>query len=136
MITTTETPPLQINEILTDNDSVVETRIRATAGTPFVGDDLTPDWIEIANPTGAVAGIGGFYLTDDLDEPRKWQFPAGTIIPPRGFLVVYASGLDITDPQLDETNRLHTNFQLGGAGGEELTTDHERISVESVEAVN
>ncbi|MCA9212788.1 MAG: lamin tail domain-containing protein [Planctomycetales bacterium] len=120
MFTTTETPPLQINEILTDNDSVLTTRVRQNANVTFVGDNLTPDFIEIANPTGSIAGIGGYYLTDDLNELKKWQFPAGTVIPPRGFLVVYASGLNVSDPSLDETGRLHTNFQLGGAGGEEL----------------
>lgn len=118
--TTTDTPPLQINEFMADNESVLSTRVRVNHGDPFVGDEITPDWIELFNPTAGVAEIGGFYLTDDLSNRTKWQFPAGSVIPPQGYLVVYASGLNITDNRLDESGRLHTNFELSGDGSDKL----------------
>ena len=56
-------------------------------------------------------------MTDDFRLPQKWQFPAGTIIGPNGQLVVFASGRDVRDPQLDEQGWLHTNFQLSTSAG-------------------
>ena len=51
------------------------------------------DWIEIKNPD-VRTDLGGWYLTDDRAELRKWRFPAGTVIEPGGFLVVFASNKD------------------------------------------
>ena len=33
------------------------------------------DWIEIYNFGSSAIDIGGFYLTDDLSNPTKWQIP-------------------------------------------------------------
>jgi hypothetical protein len=63
--------------------------------------------------------IGGFHLTDRQTNLSKWTFPTGTTIPAAGQILVFASGLDITDPSLDERGYLHTDFQLD-AGGEFL----------------
>ncbi len=38
------------------------------------------DTIELFNPTTTAAKIGGWYLTDDRTEPRKFRIPAGTEI--------------------------------------------------------
>ena len=54
------------------------------------------DWIEIYNPGRRTVDVGGFYLTDNLDEPTKWQFPVGmphlTRISSRQYLIVWADG--------------------------------------------
>ena len=68
---TTEMPPLQINEFMADNATTLTTRVRSSTDQPFRGDALTPDWIELHNPTGQVADLGGYYLTDDLDDPLR-----------------------------------------------------------------
>lgn len=121
---TTETPPLQVNEFMADNATDLRTRVKATPSATFRGDQLTPDWIEIHNPTETVADLGGFHLTDDVGQPQQWEIPAGTLVPARGFLVVFASGLDISDSRLDERGFLHTNFQLNSAaGGDVVLTD-------------
>ena len=117
---TTTPPPLEITEFMADNATTLYTRIRDSAGQPFVGDYDTPDWIEIHNPTDATAVLDGFHLTDDLDDPKQWAFPAGTSIGPFGYLIVFASGDDITDPDLDENGYLHTNFKLKDEGGEDV----------------
>jgi hypothetical protein len=49
------------------------------------------DWIELKNNGGTAADIGGWHLTDELDEPEKWTFPAGTSIPAGGYLVWLAA---------------------------------------------
>ncbi len=123
---TTETPPLQISEFVADNATTLTTRVRTTPTASFRGDRLTPDWIELHNPTATVADVGGFHITDDLGQPRQWEIPAGTLIPARGYLVVFASGLDIRDSRFDERGNLHTNFQLASNSGAELAlTDAE-----------
>ncbi len=44
------------------------------------------DMIEIHNPTESEVDIGGWFLTDDKDVPRKFQVPDGTIIGAGGYL--------------------------------------------------
>ncbi|HUU92737.1 MAG TPA: lamin tail domain-containing protein, partial [Phycisphaerae bacterium] len=120
LLTTGTPPPIEISEFMADNATTLTTRTRATTGEAFVGDTDSPDWIEIHNPTDAPAVLGGFHLTDDLLSPEKWEFPAGTVVPAYGYLVVFASGDDITDPALDQNGYLHTNFKLADSGGEDV----------------
>ena len=77
-------------------------------------DGDSPDWIEIQNTTIDTVSLDGWSLTDDLDDPTKWEFPVMSIAP-GGFLVVFASGKNERDPETE----LHTNFALA-AGGESL----------------
>ncbi|MCH8044357.1 MAG: lamin tail domain-containing protein [Planctomycetes bacterium] len=118
--TTTDTPPLVITEFMADNGTSLRTRTRDSRSDPFAGDRLSPDWFEIHNPTPATVDLGGLHLTDDLSKPTRWEIPIGTTIGPGGFLVFFASGDDITDPELDENGYLHTNFKLSAGGGEDL----------------
>ena len=73
------------------------------------------DWIEIRNPDPAAVDLGGYHLTDDAARPMRWTFPDGTILPPGGHLVVFASGKN----RVVAGQELHTNFNLS-AGGEFL----------------
>ncbi|MDG2381534.1 MAG: Ig-like domain-containing protein [Pirellulaceae bacterium] len=104
--------PLQITEFMTANVGEIETRLREDAGGRYRGDRTTPDWIEIKNLSSSKVDISGFHLTDDEDNKTKWAFPDGTQIDGSGYLVVYATQLNMADPNLDETGRLHTNFGL------------------------
>ena len=70
------------------------------------------DWIEIWNAGEQAISLGGWHLTDDARDLTKWTFPAGVVIEPNGFLIVFASGKDRRDP----LHPLHTNFKLGGDG--------------------
>ncbi|MHC4207646.1 MAG: CotH kinase family protein, partial [Planctomycetota bacterium] len=74
------------------------------------------DWIEIYNYGEDAVDMGGLYLTDNLSDPVKWQFPinnpALTTIEPGGYLLIWADG-DTSDPGL------HANFKLD-ADGEEI----------------
>jgi hypothetical protein len=47
-----------------------------------------PDWIELYNTTGSNIDIGGWYLSDDDNEPLKYRFATGTTIPANGYIVV------------------------------------------------
>ena len=75
------------------------------------------DWIELHNTGLAEVDLGGWYLTDTVNDLTQWRIPDETRLGGDEFLVVFASNKDSnTDPSL--TN-LHTNFQLS-AGGEFL----------------
>lgn len=63
------------------------------------------DWIELYNPSESVVDIGGYAISDKLNDP-KWTFPAGTTIAPHGYLLVWADEKDKAG------NGLHTNFKL------------------------
>ena len=43
------------------------------------------DFVELFNETAGPIDIGGWHLSDDVDNPTKFEIPAGTIVPPNGF---------------------------------------------------
>lgn len=78
-------------------------------------DGHSSDWIEIYNSGAATVDLGGWFLTDDEDRLDRWQFPVPSPLPPRSFLIVFASGKD----RAAAGQELHANFKLD-AGGEYL----------------
>jgi len=50
---------------------------------------IAPDWIELHNLSGIRVDIGGWLLSDKKSNLSKYQFAAGTVIPPLGYLVLY-----------------------------------------------
>ncbi|TMQ01901.1 MAG: hypothetical protein E6L09_01335 [Verrucomicrobia bacterium] len=46
------------------------------------------DSVELYNPTANAAKIGGWFLTDDFSNPRKYRFPDSASVPAGGFLVI------------------------------------------------
>ena len=73
------------------------------------------DWIELYNAGASAVDVGGYYLTDDLARPTKWQIPTGdpaaTTILSHGYLLIWADG-DIDD------SGLHAGFRLSDEGEE------------------
>ncbi|MEE8390507.1 MAG: CotH kinase family protein, partial [Anaerolineae bacterium] len=94
-------PNIVINEFLADNASVNQDE---------AGE--YDDWVELYNASAVTVTLDGMYLSDDLAAPSKWQFPAGTSIPPDGHLLVWCDG-DLWQ------GLLHAGFKLG-RGGEEI----------------
>ncbi len=45
------------------------------------------DTVELFNPGSEAADIGGWYLTDDRKQPRKFKLPPGSLVPARGYLL-------------------------------------------------
>ncbi len=73
------------------------------------------DWVELRNASNDSVDLSGWGLSDEPDKPRKWQFPAGTVVPAGSFLGVYMSGLDGKIGAY-----LHTSFRLASGEGETL----------------
>src|SRR5207247_3165610 len=74
--------PVVINEWMADNAGPL--------GLADAADGLFQDWFELFNPNTNAVNLAGFYLTDNLSLPTKWTIPLGTVIPPLGFLLVWA----------------------------------------------
>lgn len=104
--TPTTTPPtagtgqLLINEIMADNDTVYQ-------------DPEEPgsfeDWFEVYNPGTSPVNMGGMYITDNTNNPTKWQVPAGVTIPAKGYLVFLADSEATQGPR-------HTSWSLSADG--------------------
>ena len=63
--------------------------------------DTLPDWIELFNNSAQPVNLGGWYLSDNADEPQKYRIADGTILPGHGYLVFYENlhfGSGSTDP--------------------------------------
>ncbi len=65
------------------------------------------DWIELYNTSTFWVDISGYFLSDALNNPTKWQFPQGVSIPAGGFLKVWVSGRNVVSG-----GHYHTNFKL------------------------
>ncbi|HXJ74494.1 MAG TPA: lamin tail domain-containing protein, partial [Candidatus Dormibacteraeota bacterium] len=70
------------------------------------------DAIELYNPTAAAVNVGGWYLTDEFDTPKKYRIPDGTSIPANGYFVFYATN------QANPALAFGRAFGLGSGGGE------------------
>lgn len=81
------------------------------------------DWIELYNNQDFVADLSGYYLTDNINDPTKWQLPQNTVIPAKGFYFLWADGEDDIPGQNYvrtwwprnipyTTQWAHTNFKL------------------------
>ncbi len=74
-------------------------------------DNEHSDWIELYNNTDENIDLGGWYLSDNQNNLKEWQFPSLNL-PKGAYLIVYASGKNRIDP----SKNLHTNFKLSGSG--------------------
>jgi hypothetical protein len=105
-VTTATNSPVIINEVMASNTS--------TLADPQGEFD---DWIELRNVTDQDVDLTGRYLSDEPNNPRKWAFPAGTVIPADGCLLVWA------DEDGSATPGLHASFKLSADGEELFLTD-------------
>jgi hypothetical protein len=66
------------------------------------------DWIELYNNSSAAVDLTGYFLTDDIADPNKWEFP-DTSIAANGYLIIWCD-----EDTLDAG--LHANFKLSSGG--------------------
>ena len=69
---------MAINEVLASNTKNLDENKQAD------------DWIELYNLTSSAVNLGGYYLSDNPTNLKKWQFPANTTIAANSFLIVWA----------------------------------------------
>jgi hypothetical protein len=105
-VTTAPNTPVLINEFMASNTS--------TLADPQGEYD---DWIELRNITDQEVDLTGRYLSDEPNNPRKWQFPAGTKISADGYLLIWA------DENTTAAPGLHASFKLEAGGEQFFLTD-------------
>jgi hypothetical protein len=97
------------------NVSTAQVRISefmaSNASTLTDEDGDTSDWIEIQNTSATNVNLLNWALTDSVNHPAEWVFPA-TNISSGGFIIVFASGKNRAVAGLE----LHTNFKLSSDG--------------------
>lgn len=95
--------PLKLNEVSAGNSVFVNDHFKKN------------DWLEIYNPTDTELDVAGLYVSDNLNNPFKYQIPTSsainTRVAPHGHLVVWADGLE-------PTTQLHAPFKLSNQDGE------------------
>ena len=69
----------------------------------------TDDWIELYNNTDADIDLSNAFLSDNSDNPEKWQFPVGTTIRANDYVIIWA------DKDEDQEG-LHADFKLNRDG--------------------
>jgi hypothetical protein len=103
-----ETParlPVLITEVMPEN----------TGGWRDDAGELAP-WIELWNPSSEATNLGGWALSNDPAQRRRWLFPAGTEIGRHQVLMVAADGQPDQGP-------LHTSFALTPGAGRVVLTE-------------
>ncbi len=93
---------IKINEVL------------ANARNATNSDGTVSDWIELFNPSNGSVDLSGMSLTDQLTTPRRWVFPAGSVIAVGGYRMVR---FDTGSPATTNTaTTLNTGFGLKASG--------------------
>lgn len=108
-------PVITINEFMASNEHTVANQ-----------DGEYDDWIELYNSSLADVNISGYFLSDNPDNPAKYELPEGTIIKARGILIIWA----------DENGKqvgLHANFKLSAAGESLLLLSRDTLQLERID---
>lgn len=111
---------IKLNEILADNDTIIQDDF-----------DEYEDYIELYNKDINQLDIRGLIITDDKDNPTKYQIPnteEPIVVQPNGFALLWADN--------DSQGALHVNFKLSKEG-EKLTiyqnTGYELQKIDEIE---
>ena len=115
---------LYINEFLASNN------------TCFAGPEGDyPDWIEIYNAGSTAVDLGGYWMSDDLNEPDKREqipttSPLLTTVQPGGFILFYANG-NAAGSVLNFNFKLSANGEHVGLWMPDKTTVVDTISYDA-----
>lgn len=99
--------PLPAPELTCFIPVLPEIRINEVLPRPQRDGSGAGEFVELYNPSEVPVNLGGYFLTDTRRNPAKWRIPADSVVPPGGFLVFYADGLNRGN---------HTSFKLSNSG--------------------
>ncbi|MFO1460558.1 MAG: lamin tail domain-containing protein [Verrucomicrobiota bacterium] len=95
---------------------VVLNEVFARNQTRALPDGNLAGWVELYNPGTNDVVLTGLALSDDAATPRKWEFPDGPVLPPKGFRTIR---FDATQP----ASGTNTGFGLSARGGSVFLSD-------------
>lgn len=85
------------------------------------------DYIELYNSNDTEVDISGFGISDNIAQPKKYVLPEGSVIPAKGFLIIYCSG----NRGFSETGELHAPFKLKAYGEDVVLSSRNGSIVDS-----
>lgn len=109
--------PLTTAEVATTDHHAVKINEVSAANSVYVNDYFKKDdWVELYNTTSQPIDLTGYYLSDDINNPTKYQIPASQIkdanvIPAHGHRIVWCSKRERTGKEI------HASFKLGNTDG-------------------
>lgn len=108
---------LVINEFVAKSDSL---------GGVQEPDGGTPDWIELYNNTNEDISLNrNYYLSDDIDFPKKWNFDSPVTIPAKGYQIIWA------DRDVHQQG-VHSNFKIKKSGGDLILSFEDMTIIDQV----
>ena len=102
---------LQINEVMCKNITSI-----------LDDDDDESDWIELYNSGDTPLNLKGYFLSDDPENPYKWQF-GEYILPAHSYLIVWASGKDRQLETITPTDISNLKVWLSASDSETIILD-------------
>ncbi|MBI9065776.1 MAG: CotH kinase family protein [Salinivirgaceae bacterium] len=107
-----------INEFLASNATTIH---------KLTGNDAFSDWIELYNTSNTPIDLNGYFLSDDLSNPTKFQISNSIIIDSNSFIIIWADGFN----EIDNFG-IHTNFKLSKSGEQISIANTEGEIIDSV----
>ena len=99
--------PVRINEVSAANGIFVNEFFKRN------------DWVELYNTTNAPVDVEGMFLSDNPDNPQKYQISktdgVSTVIPAHGYLIIWCD-------KLEPKSQLHAPFKLAAEGDDLILT--------------
>jgi hypothetical protein len=110
---------------LASNGQIVINEFCASNSTQIMDPDFDDyaDWIELYNSGTTEQNLKGYFITDNLGTPDKWQFTGDVVIAAGGYLLIWADG---------NNTGLHTSFRLSALGEEIGLYSSDLILLDSV----
>lgn len=108
---------------LSGQHAVINEVMAYNARTKLDQDGEPSDWIELYNPTDRPIHLGGYYLSDSLNNLTKWSIPGDVWLEPGEYVLIWASGKDQIGSEL------HTNFRIDQTGEAVILTSRDRETI-------
>ena len=116
--------PLADDQLLAALAMPVKVNELSAGNTIFVNDQWKrSDWVELFNNTDATLDLNGLWLSDDQNQPLKYQIQQHVMLPPGGHHIVWADGLG----SVMGSEQQHASFKLSN-------TDNQMVIVSSSDA--
>lgn len=95
-------PPIWLNEVAPTNFNGPTDRFGRRS-----------PWVELFNSSLTNVSLNGFFLANNYTNLLQWRFPSASVVPPRGFLIVWLDALPGDSSSLEP----HTSFLVGPRSG-------------------
>jgi CotH kinase protein/Lamin Tail Domain/Secretion system C-terminal sorting domain len=118
----------RINASITLGDIVINEIMASNTKTASDNNGQFDDWIELHNKSAAAVNIGGYFISDDPTNLKKWKIPANTTIPANGYQIIWAD----EDSSQNTATFLHANFKLSGSGEAVLLSNSSETLVDDI----